>query len=84
MYRAAQWTAFGFGVVGKSLFFFCNHFLNIDCKLGSVLAIVAFRGVGAVGLNQPNVSDTSVSSVEKVTVTIDDRKHDTSGMTATA
>ncbi len=66
-----------------SVFFLVIIFLNLDCKLGSVLAIVSFRGVGAVGLNQPNVS-TSVSSVEKVAVTIDERKHDMSGMTATA
>ena len=37
MYRAAQWTAFGFGVVGKSffslfLFFFGNCFLCSDCR----------------------------------------------------
>ena len=72
------------GSLASLCFFFGNHFLNLDCKLGSVLAIVSFRGVGAVGLNQPNVSDTSVSSVEKVAVTIDERKHDMSGMTATA
>ena len=66
-----------------SVFFLVIIFLNLYCKLGTVLAIVAFRGVGAVDLNQPNVS-TSVSSVEKVAVTIDDRKHDMSGMTATA
>ncbi len=66
VYRAVQWTAFGFGVVGKLCFLLCGSVFE-TVILASVLSIAAFRGVGVVGVDSPpkTVTDISLSSLEE-------------------
>ena len=58
MYRAAQWTAFAFGVLGAFLLSFKNYGYNF--LPATVIGIICFRGVGVVGFREPKTSSSSM------------------------
>lgn len=60
MYRAAQWTAFAFGILGAPLF--CSKKYGYNFFPATVIGIICFRGVGVVGFREPKTSSMEQGS----------------------
>lgn len=68
MYKAAQWTTLAFGVIGKVSLSFSGLMASHSAYLATILGIIAFRGVGAVGTREPALTspEEACGSVEKI------------------
>ncbi len=67
MYKAAQWTTMAFGVIGKVSLSLVKRLAFFICVVATILGIIAFRGVGAVGTREAKlVSPEEASGVWRI------------------